>query len=787
MLSPVQKLDKFIEEVLLKNIEGNIIVFIDEIDTTLQLTFRDDFFALIRACYNQRVDNPDYYRLTFAMLGVATPADLMEHGSRTPFNIGTGIDLKGFEMGEAEPLAKGLAGKAEDSQAVLLEILKWTGGQPFLTQRVCRLVMQSSVSLTAGREAELIEGLVRSQVIERWQAQDEQKHLQTIRDRLLQSEKRKGRLLGLYQEICQRGAIPADESPEQIELRLSGLVVKRNGNLTVYNPIYAAVFDQNWIAGVLAELRPYGEALVFWLDSECEDESRLLRGKALEDAKTWAAQKNLTPDDYRFLDASQAFDSRESEKELEAERVKKDLEAAEKAKQVLEKAQRQAQRRIGIGSVILVISLILATIASLYAAKRVEKTEAEAASARAKLEVTELALNAVNKFPSQQLEALLLAMQAGQKLKDLRESETSESSAKDYPIRSTILVLARILQDIREWNQLKDHQGAVNSVNFSPDGEFLATCGEDGTIRIWNLNGKLQKQWQANSGNLLSIFFDAKGDSIISISEKGTAQLWSLTGKQQAKWQFNQETITTFGFNAARQLIATGDEQGMLRIWNFQGQKKAEWQAHQSRVTSLGFSPQNQLIATGDKDGFFNIWNLDGQNQGRTNLGSKLTSIVFSSDGKQIAIGANGRKINLYNLEDLKMESFDARQSKITHLSFSYVNNSVLLASVGVVENGADREWSVWIWKIAQFGFPGIELSRHKSEVYSLDFKPDSPLIVATGEENGMVKLWKPIKPELQSTSELESVESLLIQGCNWLESYLSTYPQVRKELNICK
>jgi hypothetical protein len=56
----------------------NIVIFIDEIDSVLGLNFPiDDFFAAIRACYNKRAQNPEYKRLTFVLLGVATPTELI--------------------------------------------------------------------------------------------------------------------------------------------------------------------------------------------------------------------------------------------------------------------------------------------------------------------------------------------------------------------------------------------------------------------------------------------------------------------------------------------------------------------------------------------------------------------------------------------------------------------------------------------------------------------------------------------------------------------------------------
>jgi hypothetical protein len=97
LLSYVQRFSIFIEEVLLELVPQNIAIFIDEIDSVLSLPFSlDDFFGLIRDCYNRRADNPAYERLTFTLLGVTTPMDLMRDHRRTPFNVGKPIDLTGF-------------------------------------------------------------------------------------------------------------------------------------------------------------------------------------------------------------------------------------------------------------------------------------------------------------------------------------------------------------------------------------------------------------------------------------------------------------------------------------------------------------------------------------------------------------------------------------------------------------------------------------------------------------------------------------------------------------------
>jgi len=101
-IAPLLGFGKFIESVLLEAIPETIVIFLDEIDSIIKVAFKDDFFAFIRSCYNKRAENTVYNRLSFCLLGVATPADLIQDKQRTPFNIGRDIELTGFTFEEAK-------------------------------------------------------------------------------------------------------------------------------------------------------------------------------------------------------------------------------------------------------------------------------------------------------------------------------------------------------------------------------------------------------------------------------------------------------------------------------------------------------------------------------------------------------------------------------------------------------------------------------------------------------------------------------------------------------------
>jgi AAA-like domain len=319
ILSPVQRFSEFVEVVLPRFIGQQIVIFIDEIDSILSLDFdTDDFFAAIRAC-------SEFKQITFALFGVATPSDLIKSGRRSPFNIGKAIELQGFQPTEIQPLVNGLRDKANRPEIVLAAILDWTGGQPFLTQKLCKLIQELDTALPSNYETEFIESLVRSKVITNWEAQDEPEHLKTIRNYLIRSDQQNTsshntrQVLSFYQKILENGSILADDSPAQIDLRLSGIVVKKYDRLEICNRIYAQIFDQLWLDRVLVGFRPYSEALAAWLASDRQDNSRLLRGHALQSAQKWAEGKTLAANDLDFLATSRKIEK----KSQQAKRLRK--------------------------------------------------------------------------------------------------------------------------------------------------------------------------------------------------------------------------------------------------------------------------------------------------------------------------------------------------------------------------------------------------------------------------------------------------------------------------------
>ena len=263
-LGPCQRFFAVIRDAILPELSvAALVIFVDEIDTVRSLPFpTDEFFAAIRECYNRRGQDPEFRRLTFCLLGVATPSDLIRDTRTTPFNVGRRIELHDFTEEEAAPLAKGMRrpGSRETSQTaapnvgglntgsretkrLLNRILFWTGGHPYLTQRFCRAIAEDTQFRGLAGVDRLGEELFFTH-----RAKERDDNLLFVRDRLLRSETDVPSLLELYLKVLKREAVADDETSQRVSvLRLSGIVKSVRGRLVVRNRIYSRVFDRAWV------------------------------------------------------------------------------------------------------------------------------------------------------------------------------------------------------------------------------------------------------------------------------------------------------------------------------------------------------------------------------------------------------------------------------------------------------------------------------------------------------------------------------------------------------------
>lgn len=321
---PVAALSSLLHKII-GIIQKDLIIFIDEIDKMRHVKFEiDSFFNKIRSLYNKR-DNASSWanHITFCLIGTATPNFFIKD-QYTSFNIAKRIELSEIQWEEAkEPfLAAGLKTEfKKNAESILRRVFYWTNGQPYLTQRLCELLVgsrdENSKIILLENEIEsniqlFVDNFVDENIIKNWRKKDDHDHIRYISDQINTVA-----LLETYRKILEskdKKIIANDDIGEiELELRLSGLVIRTQDEgeyyLKAFNRIYEEALNLSWVEKKLAEIKPYAEKFEAWLGANEEIKQRyLLYGKELEYDLKWAEDKQISNNkEHQFLNDSRNF------------------------------------------------------------------------------------------------------------------------------------------------------------------------------------------------------------------------------------------------------------------------------------------------------------------------------------------------------------------------------------------------------------------------------------------------------------------------------------------------
>ena len=712
-LGALQRWMQAIRQVVLPRYIGQVVIFVDEIDTVRSLPFStDEFFAGIREFFNHRTEDEELERLVFCLLGVATPSDLIRDTRTTPFNIGRRIELNDFTEAEAAPLAQGLMRPEPLGMKLLQRILYWTGGHPYLTQRLCQGVADDkSVTDPAGVDR-LCEKMFLSS-----RARELDDNLLFVRERILRSETNLANLLDLYSQVRDhKRVLDEDTNPLVGLLRLSGITRIEDGRLAVRNRIYSRVFDGKWITANMpdAEMRRQQAAYrrgLFRAGVYATLVLLIVGGLAFTAIK----QRNLAN--------KQAQETRNALIEVaEQKRLAEVQRQLAVEQENIAEQQGESNRR-------------LLYIAHMNLAQKAWETSNIA-------RVVDL-LEKYRPEPGQEdlrgFEWYYLWRLCHPELRALQLPANIGTVAFSADGRMVAVCVGKIVKLIdvasgRERFLSKARADEIKAVTFSPDGRRLATGRLNGTIRIWDSARGRESTFNTDMDQITSLSFSPDGKRLAAGSQNGAVEILDLvTGREPLPLEGHTDSVTSIAFSSDGGKLATGSEDGTAIVWDaINGKKLNTLGEHKNTVTSVVFSNDGGKLAAGNQDGSAKIWGVkQGQEllplEGHTGA---VTSVAFFPDGVRLVTGSSDSTARLW---DLTMG-----QPLLTvkgHLG--------PIISVAIVHEGkqlvtASNDGTLRLWDLAAME---VLTGEHEKRIQSIATSPDGKWL-ATASWDRTVKLW---------------------------------------------
>lgn len=296
------------------------------------------------------------------------------------------------------------------------------------------------------------------------------------------------------------------------------------------------------------------------------------------------------------------------------------------------------------------------------------------------------------------------------------------------------------------WVDLRGHSMQVNLATFSPDGLYIASASDDGTIRIWSAASveSAVQQLPAHVSKVTSVAVSRDGTLIAGASDDESVRVWNArTGDEMlSPLQGHAVAISPDG-----RLIASVLKDHTVRLWQtHSGVAVGEpMRGHTSYVNAVTFSHDGGWLATASRDKTVRIWNLTTRQDsavGPLHCHDIAHAVAFSLDDKLVAAGVYLSHIHLWRTDT--GERLDAPSSAnqwIMSLAFSP-------DSTRIVSSGMDN--AARVWEVCT-GQPILVLRGHTNSVRSVAWSFDG-IFIGTGSEDCELRLWDAMTGALLAT-----------------------------------
>jgi WD40 repeat protein len=284
---------------------------------------------------------------------------------------------------------------------------------------------------------------------------------------------------------------------------------------------------------------------------------------------------------------------------------------------------------------------------------------------------------------------------------------------------------------------IKGHDLAVTGVDFSPDGRHIASSSDDGTARIWRTVANDEIRRLIGHAQLLpGADFSPDGRRIATASADTTARIWdTASGAQLQVLKGHTELVLSAEFSPDGKYVTTASNDRTARIWDAAtGEQVRILSGHTQQVEGAAFSPDGRKVVTASYDKTARIWDAQsGRELVRLQAAGPLDWAVFSPDGRSVVTASADKSARIWDVvTGRQIRLLSGHTGSVATAVFSPDGRSVLTAS---------DDKTVRIWDAATGQLSRV-LSGHEAHVTSAAYSLDGARIVSTANDK-TVRIWE--------------------------------------------
>ena len=279
------------------------------------------------------------------------------------------------------------------------------------------------------------------------------------------------------------------------------------------------------------------------------------------------------------------------------------------------------------------------------------------------------------------------------------------------------------------------HEGRVNQLVFSPDNKLLATASADGTTRVWDVAANQEVSRVAHGGSVLSVAFSPDSQRLATGGGDATARVWDVATRGVLREMLrlvHGDWVEGVAFSPDGKILATASDDGTARVWNVTTGQEVWRLPHQKAVRQVIFSPNGKWIVTGSTDLTARLWDAaNGQEVSQMSHLDALTAIAYSPIGSRLVTADASGLTQVWNMAAIDQMEMARIEQK------DWVRDIAFNADGSQVATASDDNFTAWLWNITGNKPQVIREFQQDNQdfVRAVALSPDGRWLAAAGDD----------------------------------------------------